>query len=371
MIEKKEGFFSNLFKDKKTSEAEKNNEILKNMLNKKERIISQLQEKVELEVAKRKKADLEAEKRKETEVFLKQSEIIQRNLENKLQRNKELDSQNKELIAELESNKNKIQAITLEKDNILEKYTNLVKILDETQKENTELKENHRSLEEELISLKLLKKQGDQMQIVGDAFLSRDKVEEIQEENSSVKAICGEQRALIDQLEEKNSILEKELSYKNASITDLKDRLERSMSAKIDNIKYRLPFKVLLCSTKFSEFISALEEKDINFVDDAHIEDIQVLTEGIKNNKLAIAKIKNFNSGKYTWDTKTYICKGPRLSKIFSRQRKLLNYFSENYMEFLVDLESFDFDVLLDYKFKDDQIRSFKEKLKEYDQLKI
>lgn len=354
MIEKKEGFFSSLFKDKKNNQIEKENIVLQNMLDKKDRIISQLQEKV----------DIEAEKRKKAEVFLKQSEIIQRNLESK-------DKKNRELSLLVESIQNDIKTITVEKDVIFEKYTTLAEVLDETKKENTNLKETHKSLEEELISLNVLKKQGDQMQIVGDVFLSRDKMEKIQEENLSVRTLCGQQRVLIDNLEEKNQGLTEELNHKLASITDLKIRLEKSLSVKTKDLRYKLPLKKLLCATKFSDILEALDQKNIFFINDFTIEEIATSIDGIKNDKLAIGQIEDFNRGKYSWDTKTFICKGPKLSKIFSRQRKLLNYFSENYMEFLVDLESFDFDILLDYNFKPDQIETFKEKLKEYDHLKI
>lgn len=347
MSEKKEGFFSNLFKGKKNNQTEEEKVILQNMLDKKDRIISQLQEKL----------NFEAERRKKSEVFLKQSDIIQRNLESK-------DKKNRELKNLLEVSEEKFQNTTSEKEEVLEKYNNLMKVLHETKDENSTLKE-------EIENLNALKLQEEEVQILGDVSLSRDEVEEMQEEITTLKNLCGEQRITIDSLNADNSKLNEETSHRGSLIQELKEKMEKSRSTENNVFNYRLPLKVLLSSTKYSDVLDTLEGKGVNFVDEIDIENIQNILNEVRNADLALTSINNFNSGKYKWDVKTYISKGPKLSKIFSRQRKLLGYFSENYMEFLIDLEGFDLSIASDLGYSDLQIENLKEILKEYNNFKI
>lgn len=347
MSEKKEGFFSSLFKGKRNNQTEEEKVVLQNMLDKKDRIISQLQEKL----------NFEAERRKKSEVFLKQSDIIQRNLESK-------DKKNRELKALLEVSEEKFLSTNTEKEEVLEKYNDLMRILQETKDENSTLKE-------EVGSLNALRLQEEQAQVLGDISLSRDEVEEMQEEVTSLKNLCGEQRGTIDSLEADNSKLSEEISHKDLLIQELRNKAEGSTRVEKSEINYKLPLKVLLASSKYSDVLSALEGEGFNFVDEIDTDNIQSIMEEVKNADLALTTIDNFNSGKYRWDVKTFISKGPKLSKIFSRQRKLLGYFSENYMEFLIDLEGFDLDGVSDLGYSHEQIENLKEMLKEYDNIKI
>lgn len=347
MSEKKEGFFSSLFKGKKSNQAEEENVILQNMLDKKDRIISQLQEKL----------NLEAEKRKKTEVFLKQTDIIQRNLENK-------DKKNRELKALLDASEERYQNTNTEKEKALEKFNDLMKVLQETKEENSTLKE-------EIVGLNALKLREEQVQILGDISLSRDEIEEMQEEIASLKSLCGEQRVTIDQLDADKLRLDGEISHRDSIIQELREKVQEAKTSENNELNYRLPIEVLLASTKYSDVLEALQGKGITFVDELNTEDIHIIVEDIKNSDLALSAIDNFKRGKYCWDVKTYISKGPKLSKIFNRQRKLLGYFSENYMEFLIDLENFDLSKVSELGYSDKQIKDFQEKLREYDHIKI
>lgn len=354
MSEKKESFFSSLFKGKKDNQTNEEKVILQNMLDKKDRIISQLQEKL----------NFEAEKRKKSEVFLKQSDIIQRNLENK-------DKKNRELKALLEVSEERFQYTDSERALVLERYNNLMKTFNETKEENLALKDIHTSLKNELINLNTLKEQESQSEVIGDTFLSRDEVEEMQEDILSLRTLCGEQRNTIDRLIEENSALTREDSKNTSLIQDLEERLENSIPVKNPKPSYRLPLKRFFTSSKYSSVLDILERSGYSFIDEIDTKNIHNTIDGVKNADLAVTAINNFNMGRYSWEIKTYIFKGPKLSKIFSRQRKLLGYFTENYMEFLVDIEDFDLNTLVDFGFSRTQVKTFQEKLKEYKNLKI
>ena len=361
MTEKKESFFSSLFRGKKDLESEREKEILQNMLDKKERIISQLHEKLHLE----------KEKRKKTEAFSKQADIIQRNLENKDKKNRELldsiesltlsEKKLKTLIYTLEE---KLENTIKEKNDLLERHDLLVKTLDKTNEENIRLNETHKSLKEEIGNPNALKGQGDQMQIVGDVFLSRGALEEMQEEISSLKKLCGSHRKDLD-------AAKKKFELKEGLITDLRKRLESSLSLEKGDKVYKTPIELLSSSSKFSEITEALKKNSFFFIDDISEDSFNIYSEGCKNYSSALKLFTDFKSDRYSWDIKTFISKGPRLSKIFSRQRKLLGYFADNYMEFLIDLENFDFNILSSCGFSEKQIIGFKEKIKEYENFKL
>ena len=361
MVEKKESFFSSLFRGKKEQESEKEKEILQNMLDKKERIISQLHEKLHFE----------KEKRKKTEVFSKQADIIQRNLESKDKKNRELLSsiQNltlseKKLTTLIGALEEKLENTNKEKNDVLERYDLLVKTLKKTNEENNLLKETHKSLKEEIGNLNALKIQGDQMQIVGDVFLSRDALEEMQDEISSLKEMCGGYRQELD-----NS--KKDFQLKDSLISDLRARLKSSLSLEKEERLYKIPIELLFSSSKFSEITETLKRNNLIFIDDISEDFFNIHSESCKNYSSALKLLMDFKGGRYNWDIKTYISKGPRLSKVFSRQRKLLGYFTDNYMEFLIDLENFDFNILLNFGFSSEQIKGFEEKLSEYENFKI
>lgn len=361
MSEKKEGFLSSLFKGRKYEEAEREKNILQNMLDKKDRIISQLQEKLYFEEERRKKA----------EIFSKQADIIQKNLEKRDQKIKELLTSKEEfylsekkLKSTIDSLESRLEDSDKEKKSALEKYDDLMNIFNETHEENTALKEVHETLKAEIGNLNALKEKGDQMQIVGDVFLSRDALEEMQEEITSLKGICGHLR---EELDSRNT----DLNLKESQVEDLKHRLKDALSADENKIKFRLPAELLFSSSKYDEVLKTLSSKDINFIDDIDSDTLREALEGCKNSKSAINLFKEYKDGHYNWDIKTFLTKGHKLSKIFLRQRKLLGYFNDSYMEFLVDLENFDFDTLSSAGFTPDQIESFKEKTREYDILKI
>ncbi|WP_407537637.1 hypothetical protein [Cetobacterium somerae] len=63
---------------------------------------------------------------------------------------------------------------------------------------------------------------------------------------------------------------------------------------------------------------------------------------------------------------KTFLMKGDKVTKIYQKSRKFLNILSEQNIEFMVDLESFDFQSLNEFGFSQEDIDAFKQKYESY-----
>ena len=74
----------------------------------------------------------------------------------------------------------------------------------------------------------------------------------------------------------------------------------------------------------------------------------------------------NRRSGKFSWDVVTLTNRGEKLSKIYSKSKKLMTVFSDLYLEFMDDIVNFDFLSLKSYGFKTPQIEEFIQKRDEY-----
>ena len=363
-MSKKESFFGNLFNNKRNEEINEVN-ILNSIIEERNQIINQMKE------------ELINEKQK-VRIDLKQLEILDKNLKNKNQKNLELSNHILELKnskSELEKNLKdlktghkkfieEIEFLKKENQKIKTQYLQLSDNFRLIEGENQNLKlskeEVKNELKEKIDRLNELKGEGNQMQILGDFFISKDELEEMRLKIDSLSIICGEQR-------EKINSLESELSHKESVAEDFKERLGKALSPKSEEVRYKLPIEELFSASKFSEIKTALIEMGFSLVRELKEKAlVEILGEGFKNIETASKILEDYFSGKASWEIKTYLYKGDKLSKIFSRQRKLLNYFSDNYMEFAADLDNFEFDVLTQEGFSDDHVAKFKDILEEY-----
>lgn len=364
LMSKKESFFGSIFKNKRNDEANEV-DILNSIIEERNQIINQMKEEL-------------IEEKKKVGIDLKQLEIYEKNLKNKDKKNLELsnhilDLKNSkvELEKNLENLKNNHEKSSLELKHLKEenheiktKYLQLSETYRLIEGENQNLKlskeEVKNQLEEKINRLNELKDEGNQMQILGDSFISKDELEEMRLKIDSLNKLCGEQR-------DKINALDSELLNKESMVEDFRERLAKALSPKSDKIRYKLPIEELFSASKFSEIKTALAEMNFSLVRELKEKSlVEILGEGIKNIETASKVLEDYFSGKTSWEIKTYLYKGDKLSKIFSRQRKLLNYFSDNYMEFASDLDNFEFDILLQEGFSANHVEKFRDILDEY-----
>ena len=130
--------------------------------------------------------------------------------------------------------------------------------------------------------------------------------------------------------------------------------------------KYKIDLKYFYSEKKFQEVFNILSEKNILFVNNLKEEDFSDIPKETKNFDDAKQRFLDFKSGKFNWDIVTFTNKGEKLSKIYSKSKKLMTVFSDLYLEYMDDIANFDFSSLKSYGFKTPQIEEFILKRDEY-----
>lgn len=130
--------------------------------------------------------------------------------------------------------------------------------------------------------------------------------------------------------------------------------------------RYKVELKNFYSEKKFQEVFNILSEKNILFVNNLKEEDFNDIPKETKNLDDAKQKFLDFKNGKFNWDIATFINKGEKLSKIYSKSKKLITIFSDLYLEYMDDIVNFDFLSLKTYGFKTPQIEEFIQKRDEY-----
>ncbi len=130
--------------------------------------------------------------------------------------------------------------------------------------------------------------------------------------------------------------------------------------------RYKVELKYFYSEKKFEEILNILNEKNILFVNDIKEEDFDDIPKETKNLDKAKQRFLDFKDGKFDWEIVTLINKGEKLSKIYSKSKKLMTIFSDLYFDFMDDVANFDFFSLKSYGFKTPEIEEFIQKRDEY-----
>ena len=130
--------------------------------------------------------------------------------------------------------------------------------------------------------------------------------------------------------------------------------------------KYKVELKNFYSEKKFQEVFDILNQKNILFVNTLKEEDFNDIPKETKNLDDAKQRFLDYKNGKFSWDVVTLTNRGEKLSKIYSKSKKLMSVFSDLYLEFMDDIVNFDFLSLKSYGFKTPQIEEFIEKRDEY-----
>ena len=130
--------------------------------------------------------------------------------------------------------------------------------------------------------------------------------------------------------------------------------------------KYRVDLKYFYSEKKFQEMLNIFNEKNILFINNLKEEDFDDIPKETKNFNDAKQRFLDYKDGKFNWDISTFTNKGEKLSKIYSKSKKLMTIFSDLYLEFMDDIANFDFLSLKSYGFKTPQIEEFIQKREEY-----
>lgn len=167
----------------------------------------------------------------------------------------------------------------------------------------------------------------------------------------------------------------KQLELIEKNIKDTKeenDRLkqvidEYNLSSKKEKYYYKVDIEKFYSAARFKELANTIVNNGIVYLQDLTLEFFDTLSQDIKNLEEGKIRFQKFLTKEFIeWEVVTYLNKGERVSKLYSKSRKLVNIFIENDIEFMEDLINFDFFKLVDLGFKDSQIEEFILKRDEY-----
>ncbi len=119
-------------------------------------------------------------------------------------------------------------------------------------------------------------------------------------------------------------------------------------------------------ANKFVGIREKLFESGIKYLQDVNEEMFSTILKEDRYVQEGLQKFLDYKNGIIDWDVKTFLMKGDRVTKIYQKSRKFLNILSEKNIEFMVELESFDFQSLGEFGFSQEDIETFKQKYESY-----
>ncbi|MFK4784902.1 hypothetical protein [Fusobacterium sp. MFO224] len=136
-------------------------------------------------------------------------------------------------------------------------------------------------------------------------------------------------------------VLEEKISLDNIQFNDIYKNLINN------NFIYKLEIDNFFKTVKFEEVRNFLKNNNILFLQD--IETLPSLEEllKIKNGTLALKKYEKLKKGIIPWDLRVFLCKGEKIQRIYKNKRKFITYLNEHDIEFMDDMNNFDFESLI------------------------
>ncbi|MGL6098181.1 MAG: hypothetical protein ACRCZ9_07055 [Fusobacteriaceae bacterium] len=128
---------------------------------------------------------------------------------------------------------------------------------------------------------------------------------------------------------------------------------------------YKIAVEKYYALSKYSLFLEILQNKGKNFMCQLEKEDF-IGMENIKNYSEILKLYERFNQGKIDIEYKILALKGEKIGRVYSKNRKFINYIVDMEMEFMEELKKFDFSTLTNCDFKDEQVKEFIQKNNEY-----
>ena len=196
--------------------------------------------------------------------------------------------------------------------------------------------------------------------------LKEQEIERLVFENDGLKAQLQQMdstKIVPKQLE----IFEKNVKESREEITKLGNVLKKfGIPVKKQYHSYKVELAKLFSAPRFSEVLSSLKEKGYTFLSDIPSDKLKEEISQYKNGEEAFHRCKAFLEGKYDWEIATLRNKGEKLFKIFGRGKKLSQFFTDHYLEYMDDLDRVDLSMLEDYGLTPDQIQEIKDKRDAY-----
>lgn len=207
-----------------------------------------------------------------------------------------------------------------------------------------------------------------------------EKIEKLEEKltlkEQEIERLVFENDGLKVQLQQLDSakIVPKQLEIFEKNVKESREEANRlgqvlrnfGLPLKKQYYTYKVELSKLFSTARFAEVASFFQEKGYQFISELPLAEIKEEIVKIKNGEEAWKKCEDFLKGKYDWEVSTMRNKGEKLVKIFGRGKKLNQFFSEYYLEYMDDLDRIDLTSLQAYGLTKEQIEEVEQKREEY-----
>lgn len=158
----------------------------------------------------------------------------------------------------------------------------------------------------------------------------------------------------------------KKYYIENNELKEIIKRSENVISISYLKFNYLIQIEKYLYEARFKELIGMLKKKEYKFVQDLNEYAIENLSiEDILKLELK-KKFEKFQKLEITWEIKTQLLKGEKLSKLYVKHRKFINVMINENKEFISDLDGYTFDILINKGFSFDEIKELKKIYQDY-----
>ncbi|MGL4508665.1 hypothetical protein [Cetobacterium sp.] len=217
-------------------------------------------------------------------------------------------------------------------------------------KKVAEAEKNQKILEKEIkrLSLEIIKKDGF-LKCKNDLIISKEK--------AGKKVYDWEKMG--DELKkyhEENLVLKKEL-----------EKINEILSINCIENHYLIKIEKFLSEIRFSESVNNLKLNGVLYVQCLNNYIIENLVEDEKLKNEIIKRYENFLNGIMNWELKTNLLKGEKITKIYSKYRKVINILNEKTICYMDELNHEILDRLVEYGYSQEEIKTLKDIYDDYE----
>ncbi|KXA16563.1 hypothetical protein HMPREF3206_00331 [Fusobacterium equinum] len=213
--------------------------------------------------------------------------------------------------------------------------------------------------------------------LFGSKEVEKENLEKIERLEQKILGKEKEIERLILELETVNNstkIKPRQLEIFEKNVKDSREEINRLNSvlksfgipSKKQYYKYKVELSKLYSASRFREVLDFLLAKGYIFISDVPFSSLQDEIIILKNGEEALKRHSDYLQDNYDWEIATYRNKGEKLIKIFGRGKKLTQFFSEYYLEYMDDLDRIDLNILAQYGCDAELIQEVKEKREQY-----
>lgn len=213
-----------------------------------------------------------------------------------------------------------------------------------------EAEKDQKIMEKEIkrLSLEIVKKDGF-LKCKNDLFISKEK--------AGKKVYDWEKMG--DELKkyhEENIALKKEL-----------EKINKILSIDCVENHYLIKIEKFLSEIRFSESVNNLKLNGVLYVQCLNDYIIESLVEDEKLRSEILKRYKNFLNGIMNWELKTNLLKGEKITKIYSKYRKVINILNEKTICYMDELNHDILDRLVESGYSQEEIKTLKDIYDDYE----